>query len=129
MVPAKRGPNALHAGSVGGAGRAGMAARSSIRRNRGKPEPFGATAAATLEEFIARNQKAEAEVREFLERRNILTLPTWLQHSFCDHCRRTWRHLRILFRQMRLNGKCQSPCNAGSIWEWTMRCASLGGLK
>ena len=28
-----------------------------------------------------------------------------------------------------LNGKCQSPCNAGSIWEWTMRCASLGGLK
>ncbi|MEY2395527.1 MAG: hypothetical protein QOF94_1872, partial [Acidobacteriaceae bacterium] len=36
--------------------------------------------AATLEEFIARHQKAEAAVREFLERRKILTLPAWMQH-------------------------------------------------
>jgi len=36
--------------------------------------------AATVEDFIARNQKAEAGVREFLERRQILALPTWLQH-------------------------------------------------
>jgi uncharacterized protein (DUF885 family) len=36
--------------------------------------------AATLEEFTERNQKAETSVREFLERREILTLPDWLHH-------------------------------------------------
>ena len=36
--------------------------------------------ASSLNEFIGRNQKAEVEVREFLERREILTLPTWLRH-------------------------------------------------
>jgi hypothetical protein len=48
-----------------------------VNRNRSLP-PL--VMAPTLEEFIARNQKAEAGVREFLERRDILTLPTWLQH-------------------------------------------------
>ena len=46
-------------------------------RNRSVP-PL--VMAPTVEEFIARNQKAEAGVREFLERRGILTLPTGLQH-------------------------------------------------
>ena len=46
-------------------------------RNRDVP-PL--TMAATLDEFIARNQKAEASVREFLESRGILTLPPWLHH-------------------------------------------------
>jgi hypothetical protein len=36
--------------------------------------------AATTGEFVARNQKAETRVWEFLERREILTLRTWLQH-------------------------------------------------
>lgn len=48
-----------------------------VNRNRSVP-PL--VMAATVEEFIARNQKAEAMVREFLERREILTLPNWLQH-------------------------------------------------
>jgi hypothetical protein len=48
-----------------------------VNRNRSLP-PL--VMAPTLEEFIARNQKAEAGVREFLERRDVLTLPTWLQH-------------------------------------------------
>jgi uncharacterized protein (DUF885 family) len=36
--------------------------------------------AATLDEFVVRNRTREAEVREFLEQRQILTLPKWLQH-------------------------------------------------
>jgi hypothetical protein len=36
--------------------------------------------APTLEEFIARNQKAELAVRQFLADRDILTLPVGLQH-------------------------------------------------
>ena len=50
-----------------------------IEANRNRSVP-PLVMAATLEEFIARNQKAEAGVREFLQRREILTLPTWLQH-------------------------------------------------
>jgi hypothetical protein len=46
-------------------------------RNRSKP-PLAM--AATTEEFVARNEKAELAVREFLERRGIRTLPAWLQH-------------------------------------------------
>jgi uncharacterized protein DUF885 len=46
-------------------------------RNRSVP-PL--VMAATIEEFVARNQKAEIGVREFLEHREILTLPNWLQH-------------------------------------------------
>jgi hypothetical protein len=41
-----------------------------VNRNRSLP-PL--VMALTLEELIARNQKAEAGVREFLERRDILT--------------------------------------------------------
>ncbi len=48
-----------------------------INRNRSVP-PL--VMAPTVDEFIARNRKAELEVREFLERKEILTLPTWLQH-------------------------------------------------
>jgi hypothetical protein len=36
--------------------------------------------APTLEEFIARNQKAELAIRQFLPEREILTLPAGLQH-------------------------------------------------
>jgi uncharacterized protein (DUF885 family) len=36
--------------------------------------------ASTLDEFIVRNQRDEARVRAFLERKAILTLPEWLQH-------------------------------------------------
>jgi len=36
--------------------------------------------ASTVEEFIARNAKSEASVREFLERRQNRTLPSWLHH-------------------------------------------------
>jgi uncharacterized protein (DUF885 family) len=46
-------------------------------RNRSRP-PLAM--AATTEEFVARNEKAELAVREFLERRGIRTLPVWLQH-------------------------------------------------
>jgi uncharacterized protein (DUF885 family) len=47
--------------------------------------------APTLEEFVARNQKAELATREFLERRNIRTLPAGLRHftlrAFPDYLR------------------------------------------
>jgi uncharacterized protein (DUF885 family) len=36
--------------------------------------------APTIEEFVGRNQKAELASREFLERRNIRTLPAGLRH-------------------------------------------------
>jgi uncharacterized protein (DUF885 family) len=36
--------------------------------------------AATLDEFVARNQKSELSVRAFVEQREVLTLPAWLQH-------------------------------------------------
>lgn len=48
-----------------------------VNRNRSVP-PL--VIAPTLEEFIARNKRREAEVREFLTNRDVLTLPTWLQH-------------------------------------------------
>jgi len=50
-----------------------------IEANRNRLQP-PLVMAATLQEFVARNQKAETEVREFVARREILTLPTWLQH-------------------------------------------------
>lgn len=50
-----------------------------LEANRNRSAPPLAMA-PTLEEFIARNQKAEAGVREFLEHKGILTLPTWLRH-------------------------------------------------
>jgi uncharacterized protein (DUF885 family) len=34
----------------------------------------------TLEELITRNRTSEAEVREFLKHKEVLTLPAWLQH-------------------------------------------------
>jgi hypothetical protein len=46
-------------------------------RNRSVP-PL--VMAPTLEEFITRNRTREAEVREFLKYREVLTLPAWLQH-------------------------------------------------
>ena len=46
-------------------------------RNRSVP-PLGM--AATTEEFVERNQKAELAVREFLENGGIRTVPSWLQH-------------------------------------------------
>ena len=46
-------------------------------RNRSAP-PLVMT--PTVEEFIARNRTREAEVREFLKQREVLTLPVWLQH-------------------------------------------------
>jgi hypothetical protein len=46
-------------------------------RNRGAP-PL--VMAATTDEFIARNQKDELEVRDFLERRGIRTLPSGMHH-------------------------------------------------
>jgi len=46
-------------------------------RNRSLPPLVMAT---TKEEFVKRNQKAELEVRDFLDRRRIRTLPSWLQH-------------------------------------------------
>ena len=36
--------------------------------------------APNLEEFITRNRVSEAQVREFLKHRQVLTLPAWLQH-------------------------------------------------
>ena len=50
-----------------------------LEANRNRSVPPLAMA-ATLDEFIARNQKAEAGVREFLANRGILTLPPWLEH-------------------------------------------------
>jgi hypothetical protein len=46
-------------------------------RNRSVP-PL--VMAPTLKEFITRNRTSEAEVREFLKHREVLTLPAWLQH-------------------------------------------------
>jgi hypothetical protein len=46
-------------------------------RNRSVP-PL--VMAPTLMEFITRNRTSEAEVREFLKHREVLTLPAWLQH-------------------------------------------------
>jgi uncharacterized protein (DUF885 family) len=46
-------------------------------RNRSVP-PL--VMAATLDEFVARNQKAELQVRAFVDERKIITLPAWLQH-------------------------------------------------
>lgn len=48
-----------------------------VNRNRSVP-PL--VMASTVEEFIARNAKAEAEARDFLERRENRTLPNWLHH-------------------------------------------------
>jgi hypothetical protein len=50
-----------------------------IEENRNRSVP-PLVMAATTDEFIARNQKAESEVRDFLERRGILTLTPGLQH-------------------------------------------------
>lgn len=50
-----------------------------IEENRNRSVPALAMA-ATTEEWVARNQKAELEVRDFLERRGIRTLPPGLQH-------------------------------------------------
>ena len=36
--------------------------------------------APTLEDFVARNKRSEAKVREFLKNREVMTLPTWIQH-------------------------------------------------
>lgn len=46
-------------------------------RNRSVPPLI---MAPTLEEFITHNRKSEAEVREFLQHREVMTLPAWLQH-------------------------------------------------
>ena len=46
-------------------------------RNRSVP-PL--VMAPTLEDFVARNKRSEAEVREFLKNREVMTLPTWIQH-------------------------------------------------
>jgi uncharacterized protein (DUF885 family) len=48
-----------------------------VNRNRSVP-PLVMT--PTLKEFITRNRTSEAEVREFLKHREVLTLPAWLQH-------------------------------------------------
>jgi hypothetical protein len=50
-----------------------------IEANRNRMVP-PLVMAPTLEEFIARNQKAELAVRQFLTDRQILTLPAGLQH-------------------------------------------------
>jgi len=50
-----------------------------IETNRNRKVP-SLVMAPTLEEFIARNQKAELAVRQFLADREILTLPAGLQH-------------------------------------------------
>jgi len=36
--------------------------------------------AANTEEWLSRHHEAELNVREFLESRNLLTLPSWLHH-------------------------------------------------
>jgi hypothetical protein len=46
-------------------------------RNRSVP-PL--VMAATLDEFVARNQSAELQVRAFVDQRKIISLPSWLQH-------------------------------------------------
>jgi len=50
-----------------------------IEANRNRSVP-ALVMAATTEEFIARHQTAESAVRDFLERRGILTLTPGLQH-------------------------------------------------
>ncbi|MGO9436856.1 MAG: DUF885 family protein [Terracidiphilus sp.] len=50
-----------------------------LEQNRNRSVPPLAMA-ATTEEFVARNERAELAVREFLDRRGIRTLPEWLQH-------------------------------------------------
>src|SRR6266567_4834479 len=50
-----------------------------IETNRNRPlQPL--VMSANTGEFIARNQRREAEVRAFLAQHAILTLPDWLQH-------------------------------------------------
>jgi hypothetical protein len=55
------------------------AAFEALEANRNRPVP-PLVMAPTLEDFIARNKRSEAEVREFLKNREVMTLPTWLQH-------------------------------------------------
>ena len=50
-----------------------------IEENRNRSIP-PLDMAATAEEWIARNEKAELGVRDFLDQRGIRTLPPWLQH-------------------------------------------------
>ena len=50
-----------------------------LEANRNRSVP-ALVMAPTLEEFITRNRTREAEVREFLKYREVLTLPAWLQH-------------------------------------------------
>ncbi len=50
-----------------------------IEKNRNRSVP-PLVMAATTEEFVARHQSAELAVRDFLERRGILTLPPGLRH-------------------------------------------------
>lgn len=50
-----------------------------LEQNRNRSMPPLAMA-ATTEEFVTRNERAELAVRDFLERRGIRTLPPWLQH-------------------------------------------------
>lgn len=50
-----------------------------IEENRNRSIP-PLEMAATAEEWIARNEKAELGVRDFLDQRGIRTLPPWLQH-------------------------------------------------
>ena len=57
--------------------RAVMFEGTEIHRNRAVP-PL--VMAATSDEFIAKNQKAELGVRDFLESRDVLTLPTGMRH-------------------------------------------------
>jgi hypothetical protein len=55
------------------------AAFEALEANRNRSVP-PLVMASTLEYFIARNKRSEAEVREFLKNRDVMTLPTWLQH-------------------------------------------------
>jgi hypothetical protein len=55
------------------------AAFETLEANRNRSLP-PLEMAPTLEDFIAHNKRSEAEVREFLKNREILTLPTWLRH-------------------------------------------------
>ncbi len=50
-----------------------------IEENRNRSVP-PLEMAATTEEWIERNEKAELGVRDFLDHRGIRTLPPWLQH-------------------------------------------------
>jgi hypothetical protein len=55
------------------------AAFEALEANRNRSVP-PLVMAPTLEDFIARNKRSEAEVREFLKNREVLALPTWFQH-------------------------------------------------